>query len=112
MKKPSDTLPASLRDDFANPGAEFRGAPFWAWNGKLAPEEVRRQIRIMHDMKMGGFFMHSRAGLATEYLGKEWFDCVRAAVDEARSLGMKAASWVMAVVRYSLSGYRSFTRST
>ena len=78
--------------DFAGLGrdAAFRSAPFWAWNGKLAPEEVRRQIRVMHDMGMGGFFMHSRAGLATEYLGPEWFDCIRAAADEARKLGMKA----------------------
>ena len=78
--------------DFRSFGAssEFRSAPFWAWNGKLAPDEVRRQIRVMHEMKMGGFFMHSRAGLATEYLGPEWFDCVRAAADEARKLGMKA----------------------
>ena len=70
--------------------AAFRSAPFWAWNGKLAPAEIRRQVRIMNTMKMGGFFMHSRNGLATEYLGKEWFDCVHAAVDEARKLGMKA----------------------
>ena len=27
------------------PGKEFRGAPFWAWNGKLEPQELRRQIK-------------------------------------------------------------------
>ncbi|MGE4563249.1 MAG: glycosyl hydrolase [Victivallaceae bacterium] len=70
--------------------SEFRGAPFWAWNGKLEPEELRRQIRIFKEMGLGGFFMHSRVGLDTEYLGKEWFECVRACIDEAKKLGMMA----------------------
>ena len=72
-------------------GNQFRSAPFWAWNGDLEPDEVRRQVRIMHDMHMGGFFMHSRSGLATEYLGKKWFDCINAAIDEAEKLGMHAS---------------------
>ena len=34
--------------------------------------------------------MHSRVGLATEFLGPEWFDCVRATIDECKKLGMEA----------------------
>ncbi len=79
-----------LQKEFANPGMQYRGAPFWAWNGKLEPAELRRQIRIMHRMGLGGFFMHSRVGLDTAYLSKEWFDCVGACVDEAKKLGMNA----------------------
>ncbi len=75
-------------NDVRNPGPEFRGAPFWAWNAKLEPEELRRQIRFMKEMGLGGFFMHSRVGLNTPYLKKEWFDCVRACIDEAEKLGM------------------------
>jgi len=75
---------------FSNPTAEFRGAPFWAWNGQLEAFELRRQIRLMKTMGLGGFFMHSRVGLKTPYLSREWFDCVRACVDEARQLNMKA----------------------
>ncbi|MCC7351847.1 MAG: hypothetical protein IT446_14905 [Phycisphaerales bacterium] len=74
------------------PGSEYRGQLFWAWNGDLQPDELRRQIRIMHRMGLGGFFMHARMGLQTQYLGDEWFECVRASVDEARQLGMRA--WV------------------
>lgn len=74
----------------AAPGSGFRGAPFWAWNGKLEPSELREQIRLMHRMGLGGFFMHSRVGLDTAYLSPEWFDCVRACVDEAEKLGMQA----------------------
>ena len=76
--------------DFKNPPVEFRGAPFWSWNSKLSPERLREQIRNMKKMGMGGFFMHSRVGLKTPYLGSEWFDCVRACIDEAAKIGVKA----------------------
>ncbi len=81
-----------LRDilsKLSDPSASYRGTPFWAWNAKLDPEEIRTQIRAFHKMGLGGFFMHSRTGLGTPYLGKEWFECVRAAVDEAKKLGMQ-----------------------
>lgn len=80
----------TLQKEFADPGAHYRGSPFWAWNGKLEPEELRRQVRVMHRMGLGGFFMHSRIGLDSAYLSNEWFDCVGACVDEANKLGMDA----------------------
>ena len=73
-----------------NPGSEFRGAPFWAWNSKLDPQELRWQIGKLHEMGLGGFFMHARVGLNTKYLGKEWFDCIRACIDEAKKYNMNA----------------------
>ena len=44
----------------------------------------------MKRMGMGGFFMHSRVGLAMPYLAPEWFDCVKACIDEASKLKMEA----------------------
>ena len=76
--------------NFFSPGAEFRGAPFWAWNAKLNRDELIRQIHIFKEMGLGGFFMHSRVGLDTPYLGKDWFDCVKACVAEAKKLGLLA----------------------
>ncbi len=67
-----------------------RPIPFWSWNEKLEPEETAEQIRAMHDVGIGGFFMHARGGLATEYMGTEWFENVAAAKDEAKKLGMYA----------------------
>ena len=83
-------MDAKLTKDFKNPGTEYRGRPFWAWNGKLEPDELRRQIRIMKRMGLGGFFMHSRVGLATPYLADEWFECVDACISVAAILGMEA----------------------
>jgi hypothetical protein len=76
--------------EFISPRACYRGKSFWAWNGDLDPQELRRQIRVMRRMGLGGFFMHSRVGLATPYLSKRWFECVKACMDEARDLKMEA----------------------
>ncbi len=56
----------------------------------MEPTELRRQIRIFHEMGLGGFFMHSRVGLNTPYLSEEWFKCISACVDEAKKLKMQA----------------------
>jgi hypothetical protein len=80
----------AIAREFAFPGAAWRGKPFWGWNGQLEPEELRRQIRVMRRMGMGGFFMHARVGLATPYLSQRWFECVNACVDEAKKLKMEA----------------------
>lgn len=80
----------NLVKEFQNPPMKYRGMPFWAWNAKLEPEQLRSQIRTMKKMGMGGFFMHSRVGLKTPYLGKEWFDCIKACIDDAKKEGMDA----------------------
>ncbi len=89
VSRPDALLRESLAS-LADPGPDFRGLPFWSWNAKLSPAELRRQIRVFREMGFGGFFMHPREGLATEYLGREWFDCVRSCADEARRRGMRA----------------------
>ncbi len=81
---------SNLYEIFKNPGAEWRGKPFWSWNGELREEEVCRQINIMQEMGLGGYFMHSRAGLITEYLGEDWFDLINAGADEGSRIGMEA----------------------
>ncbi|MBO7658415.1 MAG: hypothetical protein J6T65_03800, partial [Clostridia bacterium] len=71
----------ALEKEFSAPGHEFRGKPFWSWNGELEEKELKRQVDVLKEMGFGGYFMHSRAGLITEYLGEEWFDlCNKVAV--------------------------------
>ena len=76
--------------DFKHIDKKYRPIPFWSWNTRLDCDETRRQIRKMNDVGMGGFFMHARGGLTTEYMSKEWFDNVSASIDEAKKLGMHA----------------------
>jgi len=75
---------------FRDPTAEYRGCPFWAWNTKLDKDKLLRQIDCFQEMGMGGFHMHVRTGLDTEYMGAEFMDMVRACVDYAESKGMLA----------------------
>ena len=82
MQKTIDAIKADV--------PEFGSIPFWSWNDKLEPEHLRRQMRDMKKLGMGGAFMHARAGLETEYLSDEWFECINACVDEAEKLGMQA----------------------
>ncbi len=79
-----------LLELWSKPTAEYRGKPFWSWNGKLERDELLRQVGVLEEMGFGGFFMHSRTGLVTEYLGDEWFELVNACADEAERRGMEA----------------------
>ncbi len=73
-----------------NPPKKYRPSPFWSWNERLNAEETRLQVQQMEQAGMGGYFMHARGGLQTEYMSDEWFDNVYAAVDEGKKLGMLA----------------------
>ena len=53
--------------ELENPSSEYRGHPFWSWNDKLDPEMLRWQIREMKRVGLGGYFMHARGGLITEF---------------------------------------------
>ncbi|MDI4649020.1 hypothetical protein [Cohnella hashimotonis] len=79
-----------LYGTFVNPGPAYRGKPFWSWNGELDREELLRQIDVFEQMGFGGFFMHARTGLITEYLGEEWFELTRICAEEAQRRGMEA----------------------
>ncbi len=80
----------SIENEWQNPSAIWRSAPFWSWNAELEPERLQRQIQSMHDAGMGGAFMHSRYGLKTPYLSERWFECVSACVEKCRELKMHA----------------------
>ncbi len=67
---------------------EYAPVPFWSWNNKIEREECKRQIRQMKEVGFGGFIIHARAGLKTEYLSEEWFACVEACIEEAKKQDM------------------------
>lgn len=75
-------------EKFGNPPAEFRGRPFWAWNCRLNREELLQQISYFKEMGMGGATLHCRTGLATEYLGEEFFETMEAVAAELKREGM------------------------
>ena len=87
---------------FQNPTSEYRGAPFWAWNASLNPEELEEQIEIFREMGFGGFHMHVRQGLETPYLSEEFMDAIQCCVEKAKKEEMLA--WLYDEDRWP-SGY-------
>ncbi len=79
-----------LKREFANPPAIYRGAPFWAWNCRLDRDQLLRQIDCFKEMGLGGFHMHARTGLDTDYLGEEFMEMVKACTRHAKDKGMLA----------------------
>lgn len=79
-----------LRNQFENPSNAYRSLPFWAWNDDLKEEELNRQVKQMKEQGMGGFFIHSRDGLETVYMGQEWMELVRSTVETAKAEDMQA----------------------
>ena len=57
-----------INEEFQNPSSAYLGKPFRAWNGKLEEDELRRQIRLMKRMGLGGFFMRARASARPRHI--------------------------------------------
>lgn len=69
---------------------ESRSTLFWAWDDRLERDELASQIKAFHEQHYAGFFMHSRDGLETAYLSKEWDEAIVFSAEEAEKLGMEA----------------------
>lgn len=82
-------LPGFNEKRFARPLALDRPVPFYSWNERMEPAEIQRQIDEMIQAGWGGVFVHSRVGLTTPYLGREWFKAVDATIAHARKRGIK-----------------------
>lgn len=79
-------------NDFLRPKNEYKGIPFWCWNGKLDRKTLLEQLSVFKQMGMGGAFCHSRTGLETPYLEDEWFSLINDCAEKATELGMSA--WI------------------
>ncbi len=73
---------------FYKPSAEYRAAPFWAWNTKLNWEDMNEQIDVFKEMGMGGFHIHSRIGLDTPYMSEEFLNYIKKCNKKAEKMEM------------------------
>ncbi len=78
-----------LKAGFKNPPVDFSTAPFWVWNDDVTEEKIDFQLNEFKQKGIQMVFVHPRPGLITEYLGNEWFELIKYAVDRARDLDMK-----------------------
>lgn len=78
-----NSAPALSNELFKNPTCEYRGTPFWAWNSDLKAEELCRQIEVFKKMGLGGFHMHVRTGMSTNYLSDEFMSLIKCCCEKA-----------------------------
>ncbi len=79
-------------NEFKNIPHKYRPIPFWSWNEKLNILETQRQIELMQEAGLGGYFMHARGGLQTKYLGQEWQDNISTGIEYGKKYHMGA--WI------------------
>jgi len=90
MLYPENEKPTLDPRTFQSPGAEYRATPFWAWNCVLDQELLNREIDCMREMGFGGFHMHVRVGLTTEYLSAAFMDFIKNCTAYAKQQKMLA----------------------
>ena len=75
--------------NFKYPDSRFRGLPLWAWNTDVTADKVIHQVETFREMGFGGFIIHARKGLRTEYMGEHFMDMVRLAIKKAKELDLR-----------------------
>ena len=90
MLYPNNQTASLQKELFQTPASEYRGTPFWAWNGKMDPEKQISQIHIFKEMGLGGFHMHVRTGMDSPYLNEEFMSYIRLCIEKAREEQMLA----------------------
>ena len=86
---------ATLSDDslyttFRDPGHEWRGKPFWSWNGRLEKDELIRQLHIFKEMGMEAPFALPRRTEDRIPRARVVRLLTNAVADEAEKIGMEA----------------------
>lgn len=79
--------------DFVTVEKNYRPIPFWSLNDRLEDDEMRRQVARMDEAGIGGYFMHARGGLETEYLSDDWFSAIGSAASEGGKRDMYAFAY-------------------
>ncbi len=74
--------------NFKNPTDNCRGTDFWMLNDTLNADELRRQLRCMHEQGIASVIVRTYIGLKSDYPGADFMDKMRIVVSEAKRLGM------------------------
>jgi len=82
------------RNEFAYPGAAYRGVALWMLNDRLELDEIARQFEGIAAAGWGAVIARTFNGLLTEYLSDEWMRIMDKIVSLARDKGMKV--WLQA----------------
>src|SRR5690554_4562779 len=67
----------------------YKPTVFWAWNSQMSAQQIKRDLKTFAEQKIGGVFIHARAGLDISYLGKEWFKAYQLTINECKKYGIE-----------------------
>ncbi len=76
-----------LWQTFQDPPRNYSLMPYWFWNGRITPEETRRQIEEMVRQGVHQAVLFPWEGMEVRYLSEEYFRQIGVALDAARELG-------------------------
>ncbi|MBE6376288.1 MAG: hypothetical protein E7050_07470 [Lentisphaerae bacterium] len=62
-------------------------------NADLKADELREQAGKLYEAGYEMIFLHARAGLATPYLSKKWFEALQVIIDELAAHNVKFGIW-------------------
>ncbi|MVT10540.1 glycosyl hydrolase [Chitinophaga tropicalis] len=79
---------ATLSRQFAKPGRQYGTVPFWVWNTRVTHAIIDSMLADYKQQDFGGVIVHARPGLITEYIGAEWYELFRYAVNKGKTLGL------------------------
>ena len=96
-----------LKDNFANPPAKYRTAPFYVWNDDITEQQIDEILTDYKSKGIGGAFIHARPGLITEFISDKWYKLFKYAVDKGKSLGMQI--WIYDENTYPSGNAGGFT---
>ncbi len=75
--------------EFRSPGEQFRGVDFWMLNDALDDDNMRFQLREMHQKGVSSFIARTYIGLKSDYPGPGFKKKLWTVVETARELGLK-----------------------
>jgi len=71
-----------------NPEQIYRGTDFWMLNDRLSEEEIRKQIKKMHEQGVASFIARTYIGLKSDYPGEDFMAKTALIISEAKKYGM------------------------
>lgn len=72
-----------IQKNFLNPRNSYRSSPLLVLNEVITKSDIDRMVEELHTAGFGGFFIHPRPGLVTEYLSDEWLELYEYATKKA-----------------------------
>lgn len=58
----------------------------------MTDEEIKNSLNWFYEQGIGGVFVHARAGLNIEYLGKRWFEAFNLVIEECKKKNIEV--WI------------------